>query len=111
MYCFFHFKGSSSSSKEELTKDCGIVIATAESFLDNLINSVESGIVTVATLNLLQEHADQFLKLGEIHQNNKKVSVSIKETFSRRLSEKASFFALRDQLKSFIDLSNIFEGT
>ena len=111
MYCFFHFKGSSSSSKEELTSDCGIVIATAESFLDNLINSVENPIVTVATLNLLEEHADQFLKLGEIHQNSQKVSVSIKETFPRRLSEKASFFALQDQLKSFINLSNVFAGT
>ena len=83
-------------------------MARAESFLDSLIKSVEDGTVTVARLKLLQEHDDQFLKLGDIRQWNKKVSVSIKEQFRRRISEQKRFFALREQLKCFIDFSNIF---
>ena len=107
---FFLFQGGSSSSKEELTNDCGIIIATAESFLDNLINSVENGTVTIATLILLEEHADQFLKLGELHQNNKKVPISIKNNFRQRCSEKKAFLTVKSQLQCFINFSNIFNS-
>lgn len=87
-----------------------MIIARAESFLDNLIRSVENGTVTIGTLKLLEEHANQFLKLGAIHQMNKKVPVLIGNYFQRRRSEKKAFFELRDQLKCFIDLSNIFNS-
>ena len=83
-------------------------MATAESFLDNLLRSVEDSTVTVATLRLLQEHADQFLKLGGIHQKNQNVPMSIKESFQQRITEQKSFFALQEKLKCFIDFSNIF---
>ena len=90
--------------------DCGIIIARAESFLDNLIRSVENGTVTIGTLKLLEEHANQFLKLGEIHQMNKKVPVLIARYFQQRRSEKDAFFEVRDQLKCFINFSNIFNS-
>ena len=106
----FLFQGCHAGRKKELARhnDCGIIIAKVESLLDKLISSVEDGTVTVATLNLLEKNADQFLKLGEIHQENKKISVSIQKPFERRISELRSFFALREKLKSFINFSNIF---
>ena len=83
-------------------------MATAESFLDSLLRSVEDSTVTVATLRLLQEHADQFLKLGGMHQENQNVPASIKPSFQQRITEQKSFFALEEKLKCFIDFSNIF---
>ena len=85
-----------------------MIIATAESFLDTLINSVENGTVTIATLQLLEKHSSQFLKLGEIHQKNKKVPVPVKDSYLQRRSEKKAFFTLRDNLECFINFSNIF---
>lgn len=85
-----------------------MIIATAESFLDTLINSVENGTVTIATFQLLEKHSSQFLKLGEIHQKNKKVSLSVKDSYLQRRSEKKAFFTLRDNLECFINFSNIF---
>lgn len=106
----YFFQGSSSSCKEKLTKDgdCKIIIASAESFLDNLIKSVENGKVPVATLKVLKKHSSQLLKLGEIHQTSQKGSISIKDSFSRRLSELEAFLMLKDHLKCFIHFSNIF---
>ena len=83
-------------------------MARAESFLENLINSVENGTVTIATLELLEKHEKQFLKLGEIHQKNRNVSTSITKTFRQRLSEKRAFFTLKDNLECFISFSSIF---
>ena len=111
----FLFKGSNSGSKEELANDCQLIMARAESFLDSLLRSVEnndddkiSRTVTVATIRLLQEHADQFLKLGGTHQKNQNVPVSIKESFQQRIIEQKGFFALEEKLKCFIDFTNIF---
>lgn len=107
---FFSFKGSNSSSKEELTRhyDCEMIIARADSFLDNLINSVENGTVTIATLELLEKHENQFLKLGEIHQKNKNIQISIKNSFRQRRSEKKAFFTLRGDVECFINFSISF---
>ncbi len=113
-HAFYHiliyFQGSSSSSKEELTKEgqCQVMMATAELCLDNLINSVEKGTVTVATLKLLEEHSTQFLRLGEIHQKNQNVAISIKDSFSRRRSELKAFITLKDQLTCLNYFSSIF---
>lgn len=84
------------------------MMARAETFLDSLIKSVVNGTVTIATLELLEEHADQFLKLGEIHHTNKNVSISIHNSFQQRRSERKAFFSLKNQLQCFIDLSNKF---
>ena len=107
---FFIFQGSSSSSKDKLTKQggCRMIMASAESCLDNLIKSVENGEVTVATLKVLEKHSSQFLKLGEIHQMNRKVSISIRNSFSQRLREMKEFFALRDHLECFLHFSDKF---
>ena len=83
-------------------------MARAESFLDEVIKSVENGTVTIATLELLEEHSDQFLKLGEIHQKNMKVPVLIRNYFLQRCSEKKAFFSVKNQLQCFINLSNNF---
>ncbi len=83
-------------------------MASAESCLYNLIRSVENGTVTVATLKFLEEHSSQFLKLGEIHQPNRKHATSIKDSFSWRLSELKAFFTLKDHLECFIHFSNVF---
>ncbi len=93
---------------EECTKegDWKFIIATVESCLDYLINSVENGTVTVATLEFLGQYSSQFLKLGEVHQTNENVSVSIKDSFSRRRSELKAFLTLRDHLECFIHFSN-----
>ena len=69
---------------------------------------MENGTITIATLELLEKHENQFLKLGEIHQNNKNVQVSIKNSFLQRRSEKKAFFTLRDDLECFINFSNSF---
>ena len=106
------FQGGTSSTKEEFTKegDWKIIIATAESFLDNLIKSVENGTVTVVTLNVLKEHSEQFLGLVEIHQTNQKVSieVSVKDFLSQRCSELDAFLTLQDHMVCFIGFSRIF---
>ena len=83
-------------------------MASAESCLDNLIKSVENGEVTVATLKVLEKHASQFLKLGEIHQMNQNVSISAKNSLSQRLSELKAFLRLRDHLECFIHFSDKF---
>ena len=80
----------------------------AENYLTDLINSVEEGTVKVATLMLLEKHLNQFLKLGEICQTNRKVATSIKDSFSRRISEMEAFLAWKDHLKCFTYFSNIF---
>ena len=107
---FFTFQENSSNVKKELIKDegCAIMMTRAESCLDNLIKSVEKGTVTVATLKFLEEHSDQYLKLGEIHQTNQKVSILIKDSFSRRCRELEAFLKLKDHLECFIHFSNIF---
>ncbi|CAB4012403.1 Hypothetical predicted protein [Paramuricea clavata] len=107
---FLKFFGSSSSSKDKLTKQgaCRMIMARAESCLDNLIKSVENGNVTVGTLKVLEKHSNQFLKLGEIHQMNRKVSVSVKNYFSQRLRELKEFFTLRDHLECFIRFNDKF---
>jgi hypothetical protein len=83
-------------------------MARAESCLDNLIKSVEKGEVTVATLMVLEKHASQFLKLGEIYQTNQNVSLSVKISFSQRRSEMEAFLRLRDHLECFIHFSDKF---
>lgn len=105
-----YFLGRNSASKEELIthNDCGMIIARAESFLDDLITSVKGGTVTIAKLKVLEKHSKQFLKLGEIHQKNKKVPVSVKDSFQKRLSQKKAFFTLRDHLECFMNYANIF---
>ena len=106
---YFVIKGN--SGKTELSKDseCNEMITRAEKCLTDLINSVEKGTVRVATLNLLDKHRNQFLKLGEIHQTNKKVETpSINVSFSQRLSELEAFLAFKDNLDCFIHFCNIF---
>jgi formyltetrahydrofolate hydrolase len=107
---FFTFQGSSSSAKKKLTEDhdCAIMMTRAEYCLDNLINSVEKGNVTVSTLKFLEEHCNQYLKLGEIHKTTLKVSNSIKDSFSQRLCELKAFFTLKDHLECFIHFSEKF---
>ena len=80
----------------------------AENYLTDLINSVEEGTVKVATLKLLEKHLNQFLKLDEICQKHRKVATSIKDSFSRRISEMEAFLAWIDHLKCFTNFSNIF---
>ena len=108
----FTFLGGNSNSKEEFTKegDWKIIIATVESFLDNLIHSVVNGTVTVSTLDVLKNHSEQFLKLSEIHQTNQKASskVSIKDSFSKRCCELDAFLTLRDHLACFIGFCTTF---
>jgi hypothetical protein len=69
---------------------------------------VENGTVTVATLDYLVEHTTQFLKLGEVHQTNQQVSISIKDSFLLRRSELKAFLKLRDDLGCFINFSTVF---
>ena len=87
--------------------DCEIIIARAESCLDILINSVESGSITVGNLKLLEEHPGEFLKLVEAHRNDSK---SIERCFTLRRSELKEFFTFRDHLKCFIKFSDIFSS-
>ena len=80
----------------------------AESCLDNMIKSVEKGTVTVATLKFLEEHSDQYLKLGEIHQTTQKVSISVEDSFSLRRRELDAFLTLRKHVECFIHFSDKF---
>ncbi|CAB4005504.1 Hypothetical predicted protein, partial [Paramuricea clavata] len=107
---FLKFFGSSSSAKDKLTEDhdCAIMMTRAESCLDNLIKSVEKGTVTVATLKFLEEHSDQYLKLGEIHKTTQKVSISIEDSFSQRRRELEAFLTLRKHVECFIYFSDKF---
>ena len=104
------FQGSSFDGKTKLSEDfeCATLMVRAETFLTSLIKSVEERTVTVATLKLLEEKFDQFIKLGEIWQMNQNHEISIQVSFSERLSELKAFFAYKDDLECFIHFSNIF---
>ena len=69
---------------------------------------MENGTVTVDMINLLMKHSTQFLKLGEIHQTNQHVPVSIRESLSLRRSELEAFLKLREDMACFLNFSTIF---
>ena len=87
-------------------------MASAVSCVENLVDSVNDGTVKTATLKLLEEHFEQFLKLGEVHQTNQNRSqhVPIKTSFEKRLSELKEFHKLNDQLKCFLGFCSFKSG-
>ena len=81
---------------------------SAESCLDNLVSSVNDGTVIVATLTLLDKKSDQFLKVDEVYQVNKKCGTPTKYRFLQRISEMKAFLTFKNSLRHFIGFSNIF---
>jgi hypothetical protein len=73
----------------------------------SLINSVEDGSVTVATLQLLEKHSRQYFKLGEIHQKNQNSARIVEFDFSQRMHELNAFLKLKKQLECFMGFSNL----
>ena len=104
--------GTSSSSKEELTKDdeCAILMTMAESCLMSLKRSVEDGTVTVATLQLLNQYSKQYFKLGEVLQKNQNSASNVELNFSLRMFELNAFLKLKKQLECFIGFSNLLSS-
>ena len=113
----FVFQGCTSNGKEELAKvgECASMITMAETCLDKLIDSVEKGTVTVASLKLVEKNDKQFFKLVEMYLKNQNGSessekVSVQVSFKQRMSERDAFLKIRDQLEYFIALSSIFSS-
>ena len=111
---FFVFLGRRSSSQEQLTKEdeCAFMMTMAESCLENLINSVNNGTITVATLKLVKENEKQYLNLAETHVKNQNghQNIDSEASFRQRVCELDVFYKLRDQLQCFISFSNIFSS-
>ncbi|XP_028416584.1 E3 ubiquitin-protein ligase rnf213-alpha-like [Dendronephthya gigantea] len=104
---FLKFFGNSTWGETEVTEsDSGTILVSAVSCVENVVNSVNDGTVTAATLKVLREHSKQFLELCEVHQTNQSGSqhVPMRTTFETRLSELREFHNLNGQLKCFLDL-------
>ena len=99
----FDFRtGSRSSNKDILPEEGQVMIVKAESFVLDLLQSIQTGRVTVATLKVLRPHADQLLRLAEIFQENEGNNVNGSD---RRSSEQPScqpsYYHRLDELKRF----------
>ena len=90
------------------------MIVTAESFILDLLQSIASGRVTVATLNVLTPHASQLMQLAEIFKENDGKDIkeskrpSYKESYFRRLEELKLFGEQKEQLHYFISCCESF---
>ena len=111
-HVIFYFQGNDSSGKTEFIKDFegATLMIMAETCFTGLINSVEDGTVKVATLKLLKEHSEQYLKLCKICQTDEKVETPIKASLSQRLCELDAFLELKDHLECFIRFCNDFSS-
>ena len=87
-------------------------MARAVSCVEDLVNSVNAGTVTTATLKVLEKHSEQFLKLGEVHQTNENdpQRIPIETSFHQRLSELKEFHQLNFKLKCFLSLCSFTSG-
>jgi hypothetical protein len=74
------------------------------------MNSVKDGSVTVATLQLLKEHSEQYYKLGKIYQKNQSGAKDFRYDFSQRKDELDAFVKLKNQLECFIGLISKFRS-
>ena len=109
---FFHKPESDADCKEELTKEekSAMMIALAGSCLDDVVNLVCDGGVTIETFELLQNHSTQYLKLCEIHERSRQNSRTATMWFRQRESELRSFLSLRKQFAFFVQLCRNFSN-
>ena len=90
-----------------------------ESCVENLILSIQNGSLPVSTLEILETHSTQFLKLGKIFQENKrrvggdvKVNqIPIEKSFKQRTDELKLFQAQREQFSYFTDICDVFDSS
>lgn len=93
-------------------------MTTAESRIEHLVQSVQNGSVTVATLELLERNFSQFISLGEILQNQCKKEKgsagdhkSIRLPFGERIQEIKEFRNQREKLDYFFSISDPFKSS
>ena len=82
-------------------------MSTAESRLEHLVKSVLDRTITVETLELLDEHSNQFLVLGKIIQKFTKIReqgqvIPINEAFKQRSDELHAFLHEKTMLNTFM---------
>ena len=89
-------------------------MASAESRIEDLVHSVQNGSVTVATMEVLEKHQNQFISLGEIFQKQSKAessSAAIKVSFGDRIGELRVFRLQKTQLDYFIGICEAFTSS
>ena len=111
--------GSCSSNKLILPDDGVVMMIKVESCVENLILSIQNGSVPVSTLEILETYSTQFLKLGEIFQENKrrvggdvKVNqIPIEKSFKQRTDELKLFQVQSKQFSYFTDICDVFDSS
>ena len=108
---FLHI-GSRPSNTNILPDEGKLMIGKAKSFVENLLQSVQTGKVTVGTLNVLQQNEIQLLRLAEIIQANEENNAngemqasgqpSFKESYHHRLDELEQFNQQKEKVQHFV---------
>ena len=111
--CFSLYTGGHSTKKSILPKDAQEIMSTAETSVQNLVDTVQNGSITVAIFEILEQYSAQFVTLGKICQENRNLTKTneqtpIAESFAHRTQEIKEFKNHRERLNSLIGICDSF---